>query len=746
MVIGMSEKQVDLVGYRERLVCNVEQVDDIFEDCMAEALEMLSPEGIDLYLAGASVVCGLGRGTELVLIFLQGIPTVASIVGEDIIPEVVEMTRMFSATANGKAINPFLSVLPAVARRLEEAELLRDYFLLLERMAKEASEGLIPLLRGSDSLLGQIPLGGLKNWIEYGLRGYRFQPHRLADYFSLQTADSQAALQRERHGTLYVDNERKLELCLHALWELEEECHPYSLAFDRLRKPTPYIDRKGFHLPDVYDDLNGVSGIDRYRALIAHLAAHRLFTRPYVADNFSPFQQLAIEVFEDSRVEALAMQRFPGLRRLWMALHPVPQEGECPADEYSCIRHELAMLSRAILDPEHPYTAPKLLEYVARFHERMARDPYDEKLAIELGVGYLAAIHTPDFRKPKVWFKDTEVTYRDDNRYMWLFLEDTDDEDDFHSDHAAANPRMVDENQAHFSRHHAEWDYQTSSYRPDWVTVYESLPPNGNAADIDWLLKKNELLAKRLKRLVDLLKPQQPMRVRYQEDGDELDLDVAIRAMVEYRAGITPDTRIHMSEKHAGRDIAVTLLLDLSASINEIPEGCDKTVRELSQEAVALLAWAIDQLGDPFAIAGFASNTRHEVRYLHFKGFSEPWNEIPKARLAAMEGGYSTRMGAAIRHAGHYLGRRKNEKKLLLVLTDGEPSDIDVEDPEYLLHDTKKAVDEISSEGVFTHCISLDPKADDYVSSIFGKAGYAVIDHVNKLPEQLPRLFMSLTK
>jgi len=238
MVIGMSEKHVDLVGYRERLVCNVEQVDDIFEDCMAEALELLSPEGIDLYLAGASVVCGLGRGTELVLIFLQGMPTVASIVGEDIIPEVVEMTRMFSATANGKAINPFLSVLPAVARRLEEAELLRDYFLLLERMAKEASEGLIPLLRGSDSLLGQIPLGGLKNWIEYGLRGYRFQPHRLADYFSLQTADSQAALQRERHGTLYVDNERKLELCLHALWELEEECHPYSLAFESIEKDS----------------------------------------------------------------------------------------------------------------------------------------------------------------------------------------------------------------------------------------------------------------------------------------------------------------------------------------------------------------------------------------------------------------------------------------------------------------------------------------------------------------------------
>ncbi|HFC52945.1 MAG TPA: VWA domain-containing protein [Gammaproteobacteria bacterium] len=741
----MTGTEQDFKEYRKRLRCSVAQVDDIFEECMREALELLSPAGVDAYLDGASVVCGLGRGTELVLIFLQGIPVVAHRVGEEVIPEVVEMTRMFSRTAHGKAINPFLSTLPAVARRLEEMPLVREYFGLLERMAREAGNGLIPVLQNSDRLLHEIPLGGLKNWIEYGLRGYRNQPHRMADYFGLQSADSQAALQRERRGTLYVDHERKLDLFLRALWEMDEECHPYSLAFDRLRKPSPYIDRKGFHIPDVYEELEGITGIDRYRALLAHLAAHRLYTEPYIADNFSPFQQMVIETFEDARVEALAMQRFPGLRRLWMALHPIPKEGECGA-EYCCIRHELAMLSRALLDPDHPYRAPHLLEYVERFHERMARDPHDGKLAVELGVKYLTAIHTPAFRQPRIWFKDTEVSYRDDNRYMWLFLEDTDNEDDFHSDHAAANPRQApEEGHALFSRHHMEWDYQSNSYRPDWVTVYESLQEDGSAARIDRLLEKNSLLARRLKRIIDMLKPQQPRRVRFQEDGSELDLDIAIRAMVDYRAGVTPDTRINMSTQHSGRDIAVTLLLDLSASINETPAGSDRTILELSQEAVSLLAWAIDQLGDPFAIAGFASNTRHEVRYLHFKGFNEPWNEIPKARLAAMQGGYSTRMGAAIRHAGHYLGKRDNDKKLLLILTDGEPSDIDTDDPEYLLHDTKKAVEELSSKGIGTYCISLDPNADDYVSSIFGRDRYAVIDHVDRLPEKLPHLFMSIT-
>src|ERR1035437_2710082 len=76
-------------------------------------------------------------------------------------------------------------------------------------------------------------------------------------------------------------------------------------------------------------------------------------------------------------------------------------------------------------------------------------------------------------------------------------------------------------------RHYHEWDYNTQSYRPDWVSVYESLHPPGNPADIDKLLLKHEALAKRLKRMLDLLKPQNKVRIRYQEEGSELDLDVA---------------------------------------------------------------------------------------------------------------------------------------------------------------------------------------------------------------------------
>jgi nitric oxide reductase activation protein len=242
-----------------------------------------------------------------------------------------------------------------------------------------------------------------------------------------------------------------------------------------------------------------------------------------------------------------------------------------------------------------------------------------------------------------------------------------------------------------------------------------------------------------------MIKPQNKVRIRYQEDGSELDLDVAIRSLIDYKGGSSPDPRINMSHRTDGRDFAVSLLIDLSASVGNKATGSTQTILELSQEAVSLLAWAVDKMGDPLAIAGFDSNTRHEVRYRHIKGFNEAWDDSVKSRLAAMQPGQSTRMGAALRHAGHYLEHRKADKKLLLVLTDGEPADIDSKDPKALIADSREAVKSLTQQGIATYCINLDPNADSYVADIFGKH-YTVIDHVDRLPERLPQLFISLTK
>jgi len=99
-----------------------------------------------------------------------------------------------------------------------------------------------------------------------------------------------------------------------------------------------------------------------------------------------------------------------------------------------------------------------------------------------------------------------------------------------------------------------------------------------------------------------------------------------------------------------------------------------------------------------------------------------------------------------MRHAAHHLLQQPERRKLLLLITDGEPADIDERDPQHLRHDTRKAVEELHTRGILTYCLTLDPNADAYVKRIFGANHYTIIDHVEKLPEKLPVLFASLTK
>jgi nitric oxide reductase NorD protein len=744
----------EMQTYWSQLNSGFGQVQDVFEECMTEALKTLSPEGVPAYLDAARFLGGMGRGAEPILIFLQEWPGIALVLGDDSLPAIMEAIRRMWRSPNGRAIVPFLQTLPAVARRLKTCEQMEAYLALaldfMERTTGSVhgiqttfpSPGLPDFFHRAPYLVSQLSLQGLRNWVQYGIRYYHDHPERQRDFFSLQSADSRAMLQRERHGTLLADHERQLDMYLRGLWRDHDYFVPYSLNFDELRKPVPYFDQLGIRLPDVYDDLHGVAGIDRYRAVLAHIAAHRRWSRPIFADNFSPFQRIAVEIFEDSRVEHLAMREYPGLRRLFQALHPVPDENACDPATESAIRHRLAMVSRAMLDQEHPYRNPFVIEFAQRFHALMQVDESSTEAMAELAVLFIARTRRQSDQSPRMYFKDTEVGYRDDNRHLWKFHELSDDEEMFEEHRQASDEGEI---QALPPRHYPEWDYSTQSYRPDWVSVYESLHPAGLAADIDRLLQKHEALAKRLKRLLDLLKPQQKVRIRYQEEGSELDLDVALRSLIDFKSGATPDPRINMSHKNDGRNIAVLLLLDLSESLGEKVAGSDQTLLELSQEAVSLLGWAVEQLGDSFAIAGFHSNTRHEVRYLHIKGYGERWGEAVKSRLAAMDSGYSTRMGAAMRHAAHTLENRVADKKLMLILTDGEPADIDSKDPRLLIEDARKAVQELDQQGIYSYCISLDPKADEYVSDIFGRQ-YTVIDNVQRLPEKLPQLFMALTK
>jgi nitric oxide reductase NorD protein len=225
--------------------------------------------------------------------------------------------------------------------------------------------------------------------------------------------------------------------------------------------------------------------------------------------------------------------------------------------------------------------------------------------------------------------------------------------------------------------------------------------------------------------------------------------------MTDIRRGIMPDPRINIRITRHIRDLAIVVLMDLSESTNEkitdLAEGDEgyqqaPSILSLTREATGLLSWAIDAIGDTFAVHGFASDGRHDVQYYRFKDFNQSYDDDAKARLAGMQGGLSTRMGAALRHSGAHLLEQNATKRLLLLVTDGEPADIDERDPQYLRHDAKKAVEELATKGVYTYCLTLDPRADQYVSRIFGENNYSVLDNVERLPERLPDVFAAITR
>lgn len=736
------------------------EIDAIFDACVAQAGERLDAATVDAWLDLAFWLGRLGRGAEPQRQWLLHGAELLARLGPGLLAPLREALAALQKTPDGRAIGALLTVLPALrlATVADAAGWLAQLLALQRRSsvaihhrAIDPSAALPVFLAESPGLLARVPVAGLGRWLEAGLRLHGHHPDRLAEFLRRQSPDSRALFSRERPGLALADAERRLALTLRALWGRDDAILPLPESTDREAVAAlPHLEPDGLRLPERLEDRAGVTALQRYRLMAAHLAGHLRWSQSLVADNWSPMQRLAVETLEDARIDALLLRRFPGLGAAMCALHPLP-----PADpddssdsqrRVSTLRLRLARLSRVLLTGEPGDDAER--EVLARFTEALSRGESSSREMATLALAWVARSRRQSDQFAEVIFEGTQVDWRDDNRHLWRFIEAGDEEDTL----GAPPPRPAEAEPDELPpRLYPEWDAAALAYRPDWVKVYDRLQPAGRAAEIDALLARHHDTERDLKRLLDALKPQDRVRLRHQEEGSELDLDRAIAALGDLRAGLLPDTRVQMSHRTDGRDIAVLLLMDLSASVNDPVPGGEgavepgETVLSLSRAAVALLAGAIATLGDQLAIVGFHSDTRQRVDLLHVKGFSEAWDDASKARLAAVQGAFSTRMGAALRHAGELLSGRRADRRLLLVLTDGRPSDVDVADPEHLVADAAQAVHELDAQGLYTHCISLDAQADAYVGRVFG-ARCSVIDRVAQLPRRLPEIFLGLTR
>ncbi|WP_346380768.1 VWA domain-containing protein [Acidithiobacillus sp.] len=290
-----------------------------------------------------------------------------------------------------------------------------------------------------------------------------------------------------------------------------------------------------------------------------------------------------------------------------------------------------------------------------------------------------------------------------------------------------------------------EWDYRHQSYKEGWARVHERSLREYDEAKAMEIATEYDGTLRRLKRALQAQKPTRMAPRRRQYEGDEPDLEAAVQFMVERRAGRSPKASVYQQRRPQQRDTAVLLLADLSTSI--MAEAGDSGVRVVDRLRAAMLLFgeALVEVGDPFALYGFASKYHDEVLLYPIKRFADRFDMRVRALLGGLSGRLATRMGAAIRHSSRLMLRSPAQRRLLLILSDGRPADYDDGgDPRYLQEDTRMAVKEAQDLGIHAFCISLDPRGGEYLPLVFGPGHYLVLPHLDSLPTRLPEMYLRL--
>ncbi|HET9701762.1 MAG TPA: hypothetical protein VFP70_12645, partial [Burkholderiales bacterium] len=292
-----------------------------------------------------------------------------------------------------------------------------------------------------------------------------------------------------------------------------------------------------------------------------------------------------------------------------------------------------------------------------------------------------------------------------------------------------------------------EWDYRDRRYKRNWVWVQERRLEESNLSEAERLHARYADALKRLQRAILAQKPTRLAPRPRQFEGDEIDLDAAIRYTVERRAGMAPPARVYRQRRLQRRETAVTLLADLSTSVMQpLPDGEGRVVDRI-RAGILLFAESMEMVGDAYCIAGFCSKYRDNVNYFAIKDFDQPLTPEVKGVIGGLTGRLATRMGAAIRHALTRFADAPSRRRLLLILSDGRPEDYDDGgDLRYLHEDTRIAVKEAIDQGVHPFCITVDPGGCDYLPRIFGQGHYLVLDHINSLPRKLPEIYLRLRR
>ncbi|MCR5944136.1 nitric oxide reductase activation protein NorD [Brucella anthropi] len=639
------------------------------------------------------------------------------------------------------AYDALIRAMPLISDYLKYEIDLADLAGLLLQIASEKPEAARAFAHriGSDpALVGDYH--GLRRWAVHGLQKHRNDTKCMLHHFEWGSPQAYSD-EQSLHDTEELLRERGALLHYLAGFGFSEfsiDLHEPDTDGRQTRAVT--IDDGVIRYPRrFYGDTTDRALLRR--ANIAHVAAHLRHSplrRP--AGNRRPSLVAMTALVEDARVERLMVQEYPGLKALWGGYHTATPE--VSGFDFAGLS---ARLARALHDDTYIDANPWVGKGRELFEEAASKglddvnafDRLARTLAIDLGK---MRLEPSADRQP-------EPIYRDDNAILWgpdtALPEDRERHSEIEIVDALQDGEKAERDVEGIDVRHRyrypEWDHRLSELREGWATVVEEeLPRRKTRPSLQRLTQPKITLS------ASARVPDRAVRLTRLTEGDEIDLNVVVENVVQQRARLSPDGRIFCRHGRRRRSTSVVLLMDFSISTERFVPGSFTKVIDIEKQAALVIAEAMEAQHDRIAIHGFSSNGRHEVNYRRIKDFDEPFGEEARSRLAASASRHSTRMGAAIRHATALLEAEAADHKVVLLLTDGEPSDIDVAEDDYLVEDAREAVVSGLSQRVRTFCVTLDRRADHYARRIFGQRNFLIAERASTFANNTNRTLTRL--
>lgn len=711
-----------------------------------QCLPQGNPAAVENWAAAAAGLFDANAGAACHVAFWS-----ASIAGHgrlDLLARGGRAAALICTMAGARAALALLNALPGALDLAWDGTAFGRWLTGMETLARAAPD-CVTLAASHTAALFQERTGqAFEAFVATGLKAYASDAAKRRAFFSLQDPWAAALLTRQPGVPGAAALERLLTSTFAALWG---EAGEVRTAPEGRVTSRATIQGRAVLLPAWVSVATEVAARRLYLATLAHAGAH-LGLPPvrFETGKLTPIEIALVTLVEDARVESLAMRRLPGLRHVWSPFH---QGSPSPLRTAPNL---MVRLARALFDANDADPDGFVAKGRALFAAVTAEGLSDPALSLRIG---RALGH--DLGQMRVQFNAREYLaipeYRDDGAHLWDLPEQPAAplEAEIHAGNEPGGTGGTGTGTAGRARETAsdergavigtypEWDAMAGFERPDWTTLRDVPARAADPGPLQAAIAAEAAVRASIARLVRRAAVGR-VRRRRQSDGDGLDLDAAVNAMIALRTGQVPDPLLYTAMRPRRGDMTTLVLLDSSASsAARLPDR--RSVLDMEILAVSLLAEALAAQHDPLALRAFASDGRQDVRLTRIKDFAEPFNDAALGRLAALRPALSTRLGTALRHAAEELGTVRTVRRLLLVMTDGEPSDRDA-GPDDLVTDARRAVLGLRSAGIEVFGVVLDPLGVGSATAIFGRAGTMPIKHLPDLPARLAELYFRLAR